>query len=121
MPTVSPGTIPPFDLASALQRVDGEEKYIRDMATVFAEDYPGLRDQMREALAKGDGSTISFLAHRLAGSLASFSARPAEQAVRKLEALGKGDLKGAEQAFEAVDARVHELLEALRARKLLPG
>lgn len=118
-PTASPGTVQPFDLAAALQRVDGQETYIRDMATVFAEDYPSLRDQMREALAKHDGQTVAFLAHRLAGSLASFSAHPAELAVRKLEAHGKGDLTGAVQAFEVVDACVNELLEALRARKLL--
>ena len=118
-PTASSGTVLPFDLAAALQRVDGEVTYIRDMATVFAEDYPSLRDQMREALSKHDGQTVAFLAHRLAGSLASFSAHPAEKAVRILEAQGKGDMSGATQTFEDVDRRVNELLDAFRERKLL--
>lgn len=109
----------PFDFDAALHRVDGEVSYLREMAVAFVEDYPGLRDRLRDAVARRQGEELSYLSHRLAGSLLAFSAGSAERAVRRLEWLGHGDMSEADVALEAFEARVQQLVEALRAKGLL--
>lgn len=109
----------PFDFDAALHRVDGEVSYLREMAVAFVEDYPGLRDRLRDAVTRRQGEELSYLAHRLAGALLAFSAGSAERAVRRLERLGRGDMSEAEHALAAFEARVQQLVEALRAKGLL--
>lgn len=108
----------PFDRAAALERFDGQESLFREVVELICEDCPATLEELRKAMSGGDPTRIAFVAHRLAGTLASVSADPARAAARHLEATIKTDPAAAPQAMQVVEARVAEVLAALRDTEL---
>ncbi len=78
-----------FDLASALEEVDGDAELLREMAQVFLEDHPQLMTAVREAAAACDPGRLRRAAHALKGAVANFAAREAVAAAQRLEAMGR--------------------------------
>jgi HPt (histidine-containing phosphotransfer) domain-containing protein len=95
---------PALDLAAALERVGGDEGLLKELAVIFADDYPRQLGIIAEAVAKQDCKTAERESHGLKGAVANFSAQDAVEAARVLE-------------FAARDGRCAELpalLETLR-------
>ncbi len=100
--------------AEALSRVGGDWGLLKALAVEFFQMYPAQREELREAIDRGDGPTVNRLAHTLAGSVGIFGARPAVEAAARLEAMGRqGDLAGAKEAWKRLDATVAALQPAL--------
>ncbi len=78
-----------LDREVALARVGGDAELLREIAMLFVEDYPKVLDELRDAIARGDAERVERTAHGLKGSVSTFGARPAMEAARTLEALGR--------------------------------
>ncbi len=104
------------DPAAALSRVGGDRELLKALMEEFFNGYPAQREQLREAIDRDDARTVNRLAHTLAGSVGIFGARAATEAARRLEAMGRsGDLTGAKEAWQRLDAAVGGLIPVLAA------
>jgi two-component system, sensor histidine kinase and response regulator len=109
----------PFDREDALRRLDGEDTLLRELLSVFAEDYPTTLGEIRSAVRRGDRSAMVFAAHKLAGTLGSISAGPAQDAARRVEAAGKQNPEGAGEALQRLEASIDELMSVLKESHLV--
>jgi HPt (histidine-containing phosphotransfer) domain-containing protein len=78
-----------LDRDIALARVGGDAELLREIAALFLDDYPKVLDDLRDAIARGDAERIERTAHGLKGSVATFGARPAMEAARTIEGMGR--------------------------------
>ena len=86
-----------FNLSEALQRVDGDMELLTEIAGIFLSDAPGMLAEVAAAVASHDGAELSRTAHRLKGSILTFSAPAAAAAALALETSGRtGELADAE-------------------------
>jgi len=86
---VAPSTSTAFDRPLALSRVGGDAELLKEIATIFLEDYPRTLAELHEAVAHGDSIAIERSAHGLKGSVANFGAPAAVDAAFRLEQLGR--------------------------------
>jgi HPt (histidine-containing phosphotransfer) domain-containing protein len=82
-----PGTParPALDVASALERVGGDEVLLRELVVIFVDDYPRQLGLIEEAISHQDWKTAERESHGLKGAVANFSAPDAVEASRKVE------------------------------------
>ena len=113
--TAPPPAVPAaFDARTALERVDGDEELLQRIVSVFLEECPQRRAELRDGIAKRDARTVERVAHNLKGSVAIFGAEAACRAAEHLEAVGRNaDWAGAEQAFDALAEALARLEPAL--------
>lgn len=106
-----------LDREVALARVGGDADLLREIAALFVEDYPRVLEDLRDAIALGDAERIERTAHGLKGSVATFGARPAMEAARTLEAMGRaGQFQEIRQVLTTLElalAALHPELETL--------
>jgi HPt (histidine-containing phosphotransfer) domain-containing protein len=90
-----------IDWDDAVARLGGSPELLGEVAGIFLDCYPELRDELAAALEAGDCDTAGKRAHRLKGDLAAVGATGASGAAKELEAIAKaGDLAGARSAHE---------------------
>jgi two-component system, sensor histidine kinase and response regulator len=88
------------DRAILLDRVGGDEELLRELTTIFLDEYPDLMREIEVGLAAGDARRVEHAAHSLKGSVANFGAPDATQAAHGLETLARsGRLSDAPPAF----------------------
>jgi len=109
-----------LDEAVALSRVGGDADLLREVAELFLADYPHTLQEIRNAVAAGDASTLEHSAHSLKGSVSTFGAPLAFQAALALEQQGRARSLAESQAglqqLETALAILRPELEALQAR-----
>jgi signal transduction histidine kinase/HPt (histidine-containing phosphotransfer) domain-containing protein len=103
-----------FDEAAALARVDGDVGFLRELASLLAEDAPQLLAQIGDATAALDAVRIEKTAHRLKGALIPFCSADAFEAAQTLEDIGhSGELGPAKQEFHDLENHLDRLLEKI--------
>jgi two-component system, sensor histidine kinase and response regulator len=95
-----------WNRAAALARVDGDEEFLRDMASLFAATVPALMTQLENAMSARDAVVIAKTAHTIKGNAASLSATAVHDQAILLEAAAK----------ECQFANIDEMLTELRIR-----
>jgi HPt (histidine-containing phosphotransfer) domain-containing protein len=85
----------PMDFVTALERVDGDRAFLREMATLFLDESPALMAEIRVALAADEAGSLLAPAHKLKNWAGNFVAAPTLARLKRLEAFGLAD-KGAE-------------------------
>ncbi len=90
-PSTVPATAPSadgslIDLASARQRMGGNEELLRDMARFLIEDSPALLQELMEAVAAGDPERSTRAAHSLRGLAVNFGAARCLSVATQIEA-----------------------------------
>jgi PAS domain S-box-containing protein len=104
------------DYLALLAQVDGDRGLLRDIVSLFIEDYPRVLSEVRDAIARTDGQKLEREAHRLRGSIGNFHAKPAVQSALRLEKMGRsGDMVGAVDALAELEADLDALNLALSA------
>jgi HPt (histidine-containing phosphotransfer) domain-containing protein len=78
-----------LDRELALTRVGGDAELLKEIASLFLEDYPLTLAELRDALNRGDATKVERAAHGLKGSVSNFGAKPAVEAARNIENLGR--------------------------------
>lgn len=78
-----------LDREMALSRAGGDIELLREIATLFLENYAQWMAEIREAATRGDAQALEHGAHGLKGSVANFGADAAVEAALELEQLGR--------------------------------
>jgi HPt (histidine-containing phosphotransfer) domain-containing protein len=103
-----------FDLAAALERVDGDLELLKELAGLFLEDCGVRMAEIRQAMAQKDASRLQRAAHTLKGSVGNFGAAEAFEAAGRLELDGRQqDWSQAAEDGAALEAALLRLQPAL--------
>jgi two-component system sensor histidine kinase/response regulator len=78
-----------LDRELALARVGGDLDLLKEIATLFVQDYPKVLLELHQAVESGDAQAVERTAHGLKGSVSTFGARAAMEAARTLENMGR--------------------------------
>jgi two-component system sensor histidine kinase/response regulator len=79
------------DLASFLERLDGDRALFDELTHVFEDDCPRILEGMRQAIALHDPKSLERLAHTLKGSSANLGASAVSQAAGEIERLAQSE------------------------------
>ncbi len=78
-----------LDKSAILDRVDGDMELLREIVSLFLDNFPVLVSEIREAIRSGDPERLQNAAHTLKGSVANFAAESAVTAALALENMGR--------------------------------
>jgi CheY-like chemotaxis protein/HPt (histidine-containing phosphotransfer) domain-containing protein len=107
-----------FDREEALERALGDHELLREMASLFLADCPGLLAEFRSGLDIADGQMLELAAHRMKGSAANLSAPRVVALCGRLEELARGGrLAAARSVFDELEHEVGRLGDALEVLK----
>lgn len=99
-----------LDVSAALDRIGGDEDLLKEIASIFLEEYPSQLAEVRGAVRERDAAAIQHAAHSIKGSLANFGAEQARQAALRLEMMGRdNDLAAAEEALADLERAVEAI------------
>jgi signal transduction histidine kinase/CheY-like chemotaxis protein len=112
-----PGT-PLIDLPALLERLDGDDAFMRELLGIFVEEAPGRREAFEKAAVSRDIEALQKLSHALRGSSLSLCAEPLGTSAGALEgaciaARRKGSSSTA--VFPGLDTRLDGLCALLGA------
>jgi len=105
---------PVIDLPSALARLGGDKRLLRELVGFFLEDFPQLVRTERDGLANANWPSVQRASHSLKGLAANFTAVPAVRALQAVET--SCDLKNAEttgKLMRVANIEIGRLLSAL--------
>jgi HPt (histidine-containing phosphotransfer) domain-containing protein len=107
---------PVWNLAGLLERVDNDQELLRELLTIFKDDFPQTLQSLKSAVTAGDLKSSSRLSHTLKGMLSSLGATRAAAAASKLEALSSaGETASLHPALCALETEADSLLPELDA------
>jgi CheY-like chemotaxis protein/HPt (histidine-containing phosphotransfer) domain-containing protein len=111
--------LPPPELAGRsafLEGLGNDTALAKRLVEMFLDDSVRLVNDIREAIAEGDGERLRRAAHTLKGSVSNFPAGAAREAAARMEIIGfNGDLDAARRTFRELEQEVDRL------RGLLPS
>jgi signal transduction histidine kinase/DNA-binding response OmpR family regulator len=100
---------------SALQRVGGDEKLLRQMIRTFLRETPIRMAAIEKALHRNNGAEVASVSHALKGSVGIFGATRASQQTQSLEDLGHmSDFQEANRVFGFLKEEIANLQQNLR-------
>ena len=106
----------PIRKSDVLNRLGGDEEFLREIVGLFLDNCPKMLGEVRQAIDLADDKMLERTAHTLKGAVGNFEARDAFEAALKLETMGReGDLEGARLAFADLEAQLQRLRPALEA------
>ena len=104
-----------FDLAVALDSVDGDQELLRDVIDVFLGECPQLLTELHQAIAEPDFPTMQRSAHTIKGSSRIFGNARVTNLARELEDQGRrSDLEGATDRYRQLQEAAEHLMAELR-------
>jgi HPt (histidine-containing phosphotransfer) domain-containing protein len=107
---------PAWDIAAALERVEGDRELLEELAQLFVEECPKGMQEIADALAAGNPALLERHAHTMKGSSANIGASAAAAAALALEQEARsGDLSHAREDFQVLQAEIARLLPELEA------
>jgi two-component system sensor histidine kinase/response regulator len=110
------GTRDVVDWNAALLNVGRDADLLRELIDVFRNECPRWLADLRDGLSRGEPERVKAAAHPLKGSLATFAARPACDAARKLETMGRdGRLTDGPQTLKQLEHELDRLWPILDA------
>ena len=102
---------PAFDEGALLRQVNGSRKLAKELVAIFESDHSPFLEEIRIAIAQGNGEGLSQSAHALKGMVGIFGADEAMGVAQNLEKMGRsGELGKA----EAERARLQDEVSRLR-------
>ena len=105
---------PSLDLDAALAQVGGDAQLLQEVGKLFCQDAPLLLEEVRNAIAMADASSLQASAHTLKGAVGNFGAKRAWECALKLELMGRdGETSQAQSAFDQLSEEIYRVIEAL--------
>lgn len=80
-----------IDFDELLERTENDKDLMRDLLTIFKEEFPQRLQALREAVASLNALQVVLEAHALKGMLSNLAAVEAAAAVAELERLGRNN------------------------------
>ena len=103
-----------LDREAALSAALHDPSLLSQLVGLFAGYYPGLLDDIRDAVSAQDSVQVRETVHRLKGAVGTFHSREAFQTARKLEAMAKdGELADAMLTYRQLAEQVLTLAAVL--------
>ncbi|MEE9536859.1 MAG: response regulator [Desulfobacterales bacterium] len=115
-----PQSLPGFDLADGLKRLQGNKTLYRKLLLNFATDYVEAANEIREALDAKDLKQAHSLIHNLKGLAGNLAATELQAAAIEIEKLVKGDqkkmppAKQLNQKFAKLENTLNQALESVQ-------
>ena len=106
---------PVLDWPAALQRLDGDDALLRELAALFIVDGPPMLATLADALAAADAEAVQRALHSIKGVLVNFGAQRAIDAADRLAASLQHAQAGMQALADALDAVYAALREAIAA------
>ncbi|MGC1413758.1 MAG: Hpt domain-containing protein [Candidatus Acidiferrum sp.] len=108
---------PVWNLGELLERVDNDQELVRELLTIFKEDFPRTLQSLETAVSAGDLKNSAVLSHTLKGMLASLGVIRAAAAAAKIEkmATASADKESLREAFDALRSEAARLMPELEA------
>lgn len=97
---------PVWNLAELLERVDNDQELLRDLLTIFKEDFPLTMKSLELAVAAEDLKNSARLCHTLKGMLSSLGGQRTAAAAARLEVMASAG--EAASLKDALDVLKHE-------------
>jgi len=122
-----PDSLPGFDLAEGLNRLQGNQKLYRKLLLDFGAKYTAVTAEIRNALDNGDLKQTHSLIHNLKGLAGNLAASELQAAAVEMEKLVKGDQKKAasqkqlDQEFAKLENSINQALEAVQTLGPVPA
>jgi two-component system sensor histidine kinase/response regulator len=99
------------NLPELLARVDNDRELLRDLLSIFAEEFPRYLLALQEAVAHEDAKEVATVSHTLKGMLSNLAVTKAAASAGQLEQQARvGDQSSVKQAFVAFELDVQGLL-----------
>ncbi len=103
----------PIDIASALERIGGEQEFLAELLEIFKADFQEKFPLLNDAVKSGDFDRIREIGHALKGASANLSLLPLQNACKKMEEAGRAhDAQAAGESLELM-AEEYERLQAV--------
>lgn len=104
-----------LDVQGALERIGGDRKLLRELASIFAEDGPPLLNSLAASILQGDCSAAQHFAHGLKGMAANVGGVRLELLCYQLEtATRNGELPATTADIDRLRAELTRLISALQ-------
>jgi HPt (histidine-containing phosphotransfer) domain-containing protein len=104
------------DFEELLARVDNDRELLRELVSIFKEDFPQHLRALREALARHDRKQVAIVSHTLKGMLANLAVTEAAATAARLEQLAvNGTEDSQRQALSAFEEETDGLLSELES------
>ena len=122
-----PNSLPGFDLAEGLKRLQGNQKLYRKLLLDFGAKYTQVAAEIREALDKKDLKHAHSLVHNLKGLAGNLAASRLQAAATDIEKLIRGDQKKAAPEkqlnlkFTKLEKTINQALEAVQTLGPVPA
>lgn len=103
-----------FSFSTLLERVEQDRELLRELIEIFNEECPRYREELRQAVGRGELKRVATVGHVLKGMFANLAAERAAGLADKLEQLGKGtETAGLAAALQDFDKECATLLPLL--------
>ena len=103
-----------LDWEGAMKRFQLSPDAMVQIAETFVEDCANLLQQIQQAIAAGDSSTLQRTAHTLKGTADIYSARRVVRLALQLENKGREQtFEGAEEIWQELNAEAQKLMAAI--------
>ncbi len=122
-----PDSLPGFNLAEGLSRLQGNQKLYRKLLLDFGAKYTAVATQIRKTLDNRDFKQAHSLVHNLKGLAGNLAASALQAAAVEMEKLVKGDQKKAasqkqlDQKFATLEKSLNQALEAVQTLGPVPA
>lgn len=108
-----------IDLEELLERTENDRELMRDLLTIFKEEFPQRHQALREAIESLNATHVVMESHALKGMLSNLAAVEAAAAVAELERLGRHNETSkfleSFSHFEAIAKELSRQVEAFMA------
>ncbi len=116
-----PDTLPGFELAEGLNRLQGNQKLYRKLLLDFGVKYTTVAAEIKEAVTAGDFDAAHGLVHNIKGLAGNLAATKLQAAAANFEKLIKGDPKPSpsqqqlDGKFSILEAAINRALQAVQS------
>ncbi len=104
-----------FDKDEALEIIQDDEEFLKELAEMFINDFPAMLSEIKEAVDGHNSEALGKSAHKLKGAVVNFGKRAAYETSLKLEMMGKENrLDGAKDIYDILVKDAEQLVSALK-------
>ncbi len=103
---------PVVDLNKALDMVDGDKEFLKELVELFKKDYTEKLEEISSAIQKKDFKTIDEVAHSLKGASGNLGLMRIYELSFEIEKMGKeAKLEGVEKIYEELKKELNRFKE----------
>lgn len=98
-----------FDLDKALDIVDQDKEFLKELMEIFNSDYPKKLSAIYQAIKEKDFKTLNEIAHGLKGAAGNLFLTKAYELSLELEKRGKENkIEGAEEIYKELEEELEQ-------------